>query len=151
MIGDVRVNITDRSVISACNTPGGVVFEWRDDVAEKITRAAIIASPVNDPLNAVHRGGEVGEYQRSWGFDRVGSNQHRVRATIYNGADHADIVEFGRRASFKSQVFSWGEFNPPGDIRRVGFTRSRPGNHILRDATNRVMVTATGGAYSPLG
>lgn len=150
MIGDVRVNIDDRTVISACNTPGGVVYEWRDDVAVKITRAAIISSPVNDPANAYHRGGRVGTFKASWAFDRAGSNQHRVQATIYNGADHAEFVEFGRGASRKSQTFAWTQFPWPAIIRRVGYTGPRAGKHILRDATNRVMVTETGGAYSPL-
>lgn len=137
MASGVEVNISDRAIISALNTPGGAVFKWRDDTAEAITRAAIAASPINNLFNASHRGYRVGEYRRSWAFDRVGSNGHRVQATIFNGSDHADIVEFGRRRTHGFEVFGWTGHKPPGAISlHDEGTRGRPGKHILRDAVN---------------
>lgn len=158
MAEDVDVHIDDRLIISALNTPGGGVFEWRDNTARKIIDVAIAASPINNPLNAVHRGGVVGTFKASWGFDRRGSNGHRVQATIYNGADHAEFVEFGRSPSSEYQRFSWTVWG--GEIRSVGGrgtrgrvgdgTAGRDGKHVLRNATNAVMPGETGGTYTPL-
>ncbi len=148
-MSDVQVDVSDRAVISALNTPGGAVHEWRDDTAEKVTFAAIRRSPVGNPLDALHSGGNVGTYKRSWGFDRVGSNQHRLQFTVFNGAEHADIVEFGRRATSKDQYFAWSMATPPGAARWYTRTGSRQGQHVLRDATNRVMSQAVSG-YVPL-
>jgi len=137
MAADVEVHISDRAIISALNTPGGAVSNWRDDIGDRVTTKAIVTSPVNDPMNAHHRGGEVGQFKRSWGWDRVGSNGHRVRATIYNGAPHAEYVEEGRKPSFKQQRFSWTGWR--GESRTVPSTRGRQGKHILRDALLAVM------------
>lgn len=146
MAAEVEVHITDRAIISALNTPGGDVFKWRDDVAVDTVRIAIGMSPVNDVLDALHRGGVVGTYKASWGFDRVGSNGHRVQATIYNGADHADIVEFGRRRSWRSETFAWTGHRPPGAISTHEHgTAARNGRHILRDATAVAVGAAVGG------
>ena len=137
MAEGVEVDIDDRAIITALNAPGRPVFRWRDEQARAITNRAINTSPVNSPLNAMHRGGAVGTYKASWGFDRVGSNGHVVRATIFNSADHADIVEFGRRGSSGYERFSWTRWG--GEIRGVPHgTSGRPGKHILRNATNSV-------------
>jgi hypothetical protein len=157
MASDVRVEVDDIAIISALNTPGGGVYEWRDGVGHDIAMRAMITSPINNPLNAVHREGVVGTYKKSWAWGRQGSNGHRVRAIVFNSADHAEFVEFGRSASNKYQRFSWSRWN--GDIRSVGGvvegrprlgTRSRDGKHILRNACNSVMPGATGGTYTPL-
>jgi len=137
MASDVEVHIEDRAIISALNTPGGAVSNWRNEIAREVTNVAIGTSPVNDVLNAQHRGGKVGEFKASWGWDSVGSNGHRVRATIYNGARHAEYVEEGRSASFRRQRFSWTGWG--GDIRDVPSTRGRFGKHILRRALIAVM------------
>lgn len=139
MASDVEVDISDVAIISALNTPGGGVFEWRDEVAHDVIGKAIAMSPVNDINNAVHRGGVVGTYKASWGFDRMGSNGHRVRAVIYNGSDHADLVEFGRGVSNSFEVFSWRSAVPPGSkvIREHG-TRGYNGRHVLARAVNAV-------------
>lgn len=152
---DVDVHITDRTVITALNTPGGAVYEWRDRVMNDIEDRAWARSPVNNPLNARHRGGVVGTYKRGWRVSRAGSNGHRVRMTISNVADHAVYVELGRSASGKYQVFAWTrwggrtqwvgantEFNRQraGGLRRGGRrTAARPGKNILRNATNYVL------------
>jgi hypothetical protein len=151
MASDVEVDITDIAIISALNTPGGAIHGWRNETAIAITAQAIATAPVNDPLNATHRGGVVGTYKRSFGWDSVGSNGHRVRATIFNGAGHADIVEFGRRESGGYERFAWRGWVPPGSIdATTRGTSARPGRHILRNAVNGVMPSATGGAYAPL-
>jgi len=137
MAADVEVHVDDRAIITALNTPGGAVYEWRDQAAEGIIGIAIANSPVNDVLNAQHRGGVVGTFKASWAYDRVGSNGHRVRATVFNGADHAEFVEFGRAPSKGVETFSWRSFTPPGDIQtRLHGTIGYRGRHILRDATN---------------
>jgi hypothetical protein len=140
MASDVQVTVTDRTVIQALNTPGGLVFDWRDEVAAETIRIAEAMSPVNNVLNARHRAGWTGEYKQSWGFDRMGSNGHTVRATIYNGANHADIVEYGRSASSRPETFSWTGHSPPGSVsmHRRG-TGSRVGKHILANSVNMAM------------
>lgn len=152
MADGVRVDIKDAYIISALNTPGGAVHNWRNDTEEQLLIRCFETSPVNDVLDAVHRGGIVGEYQRSWVTRRYG-NQHRVGFAIENFADHAIFVEEGRSASTKVQRFSWSEWG--GDIRVVGFpwgtgTKRRDGQHVLRNATNAVLARTTGGSYTPL-
>lgn len=158
MADGVDVDIDDRLIISACNTPGGGVYEWRDDAAVDVGLWATARSPVNDPSNARHRGRVRGSdpanvpglFKKSWGWDRMGSNGHRVRATIYNGAPHAQIVEYGRRDSVKWETFAWTGHRPRGAIRtHVGGTRGRRGTFILHHATNTVMPTKVDG-YTPL-
>jgi hypothetical protein len=150
MAEGVRVNINDATVISALNTPGGAVHEWRNDTEHDLLQWVFLTSPVNDPLNAEHRGGVVGTYKASWVTRRQG-NGHRIGFQIENFADHAIYVEEGRRASWRWERFSWTAHDPPGsiDVHARG-TSGRDGRHILRDGTNHVMAQATGGAYIPL-
>ena len=138
MAVDVDVDVSDIAIISALNTPGGGVFRWRDDTATDIIRIAMMRSPVNDVFDALHRGGIVGTYIRAWGYDRTGSNGHRVRATIYNGAAHADIVEFGRRRSHKEETFAWRYHVPAGaiDVHQHGTSARMLAAHVLRNAVN---------------
>lgn len=143
---DVQVHISDATVISALNTPGGAVYQWRNEIEDSILRRAYATSPVNNVLNAMHRGGVVGVFQASWVSTHVGSNGHRVRVTVENFADHAVYVEEGRSGSNKYQRFSWTKWN--GTIRSVGGrenpagsgTRPRPGRHILKYAVNAALV-----------
>lgn len=121
-MADVTVRITDRLIINACNTPGGPVYEWRDMVTARIREDAIVNSPINDPMNAQHRAEVVGTFQRSWApWDRRGSHGHNNIGRVMNTADHAQIVEYGRSASRKMQIFSWTAWGP--GIYRVGGPR----------------------------
>jgi hypothetical protein len=112
------VQISDRAIITALNTPGGGVYQWRDRVGERTKIAAIDLSPVNNPGNAMHRGGVVGTYRKSWDWNRRGSHGHHVIAVVLNSAPHAQIVEYGRSGSGQQQVFTWTEY--PGIRVRVG-------------------------------
>lgn len=141
MPDNVKVYITDRAIISALNTPGGGVYEWRDRRGSTILDICELSSPVNDPLNCVHRDGIRGTYKFGWRGDRRGSRGHRMIARIYNVAPHAYYVEEGRSASTLTQTFSWTVWG--GRIRTIGGTigggtSARPGRHILRDAVNEV-------------
>jgi hypothetical protein len=130
-----RVNINTATVWQGLHSRRGCVREWVDDLAETTKRNAERAAPVNDPLNAVHRGGVVGTYKRSFGISGAGSNQHSTKRTVYNSAPHARIVEFGRRPTRKWQTFSWTFWK--GDIRTVTFTEGRDGQHILENAARK--------------
>ena len=132
MATDVRVLIRGADVIRALNTPGGPVREYVDNIGKDTRRIATATAPVNDPLDAQHRGGVVGTYKASFRFDRRGSRGHRVIGRVTNSAGHADIVENGRSASHRWQRFSWTVWG--GDIRRVDYTGAREGKHILRNA-----------------
>jgi hypothetical protein len=118
MAGGVKVTINDHAIISALNTPGGAIHEWRDEVGSQIKALAQARSPINNPMNAEHRGGEVGTYKAGWDWDRRGSSGHHVVARVTNSADHAIYVEYGRSGSRKLQIFSWTEWG--GGINRVG-------------------------------
>ena len=136
MARDVEVKITDAKIIAALNTAGGPVYEWRNRVERALYTEARAHSPVNDPLNAVHRGGRVGTYLLSWRSDHRGSSGHHVVARVYNTADHARFVEEGRGPSTGPETFSWVKW--AGDIRTVTRNRGYDGQHVLRDAANRV-------------
>ena len=133
----VKVHVTDRAIITALNTPGGAVHSWRDEVTPRVMAHAIAHAPINDPLNAVHRGMVVGDYAAGFGWDRRGSSGHHVIGRVTNSAEHAIYVELGRRSSSKRQRFSWTEWD--GDIRTVRHTGARDGKHILRDALAAVL------------
>lgn len=147
MASRARSTVTPQSVFRALNTPGGPVYEWRDDTAGQIVLAAEATAPINDVLNALHRGGLVGEFKRSFTWDAVGSNQVYLRATVYNYADHALYAEEGRGPSSKQQTFSWAGWG--GATRTTGSTRGRDGSHTLRNATNAVLAQAPG-VFTPL-
>lgn len=147
----VKVDVSGRAIISALNTPGGAVFRWRDRRGREILNECEAKSPINNVLNAQHRGGVVGTYKFGWRGDRVGSGGHNVQARVYNVAPHAVYVEEGRRASSLIQTFSWTAFD--GRIRTIGGhlgggTSARPGRHILRDTVNEVGTRT--GDWTPL-
>jgi hypothetical protein len=128
-LGKTGVHITTGSVHRAMHTPGGVVHNFDVRLAEAITARAESRSPVNDPLNALHRamwGGGVprgrsslgfktqfavvGTYKKSWDWRMTtGSNRSSSKVLIGNSAPHAEFVEFGRSASYKYQAFSWSK------------------------------------------
>jgi hypothetical protein len=118
MAEGVKVRVSDAAIIDILNTPGGAVFRWRDEIGKDIRNTAIRKSPENDPLNAVHRGEEVGSYKLGWRFNRIGSQGHTVRANVFNIEPHAVYVEYGRSGSTKMQIFSWTEWE--GGIYRIG-------------------------------
>lgn len=136
----VKVLIRSSDIIRALNTPGGAVREFVDEVTNDTFVYAVDSSPVNDPLNAQHRGGVVGTYAASWGTDRRGSRGHRVIGRVFNTADHALFVEEGRGPAFTpivkgvggGQRFSWTVWG--GRIRKVPYTGARGGRHVLRNA-----------------
>ena len=152
----VRVVVLDSSIINALNRPGRPVSNWRDEVGTRIESAARVLSPVNDVLNAQHRGGVVGTYRAAWSWERGhAGNQHLVRAIITNSSNHAQAVEYGNPGSSEFQVFSWTNwggatkwvgpatvrnFRRAGPYPRGGsFQKGYDGRHVLRDATNAVV------------
>jgi hypothetical protein len=144
-MASVKVSIDSRSVFQAVGTPGGPVYEWRDQTAKAITNRATATAPVNNPLNAAHRGGGVGEFKRSFDWDRWG-NQYAIGAIIFNTSSHAVYAEFGRGPSQKVNAFAGDETAGKQIVVRAGAS-GWPGNHTLRDAANAV--GAATGDYSP--
>lgn len=137
MAGDVDVDINDRGIYVALHAPGGIVSELRNDIQRSALGWALDLAPINNPLNARHRGGVVGRYKASFHTDRIGSNQTSSRFTIGNDADHAYQVEFGRPVTFGWERFAWRKHKPPGAIRaHKSGTRGYTGQHVLRDAVN---------------
>jgi hypothetical protein len=145
----VNVKVTPASILRATNTPGGPAFEWRDETAEAVVALAVAKSPINDPLNALHRGGQVGTYAASWHWDRQGSNGFELKARVYNTSDHAVQVEYGRGRSGGYERFTWAAAGGRMQHRFRG-TRGWEGHHVLRDATNEALTLATQGSYIPL-
>jgi hypothetical protein len=106
--------ISDALIIKACNTDtgsGGVSREM-NKMAKKVKLRAIQLSPRNNPLNATHRGGVVGTYQRSFNTRRYG-NGHVIVRVIENTSDHAGVVEDGRRSTQWGNLF-WSGDRWPG-------------------------------------
>lgn len=138
----ISTNINRTTVAFALNNPAnGPVWRYRELSMHAALTACIAGAPVNDPLNAVHRGGVVGTYKASMRSDRIGSNQYQLRFNITNSAGHAGVVENGRAGSSKDQFFSWaGGVNPgkPEWHRRTG---AREGTHHIEETVRRVMRT----------
>jgi hypothetical protein len=153
-MGSVRVNISGVALFKALHTPGGSggVRDYVDNQAVQTVAQAIATAPVNKRSNAMHRGGVVGTYKRSFKWDRRGSGKTNSRATVYNTARHAYFVEFGRNASHGPEVFSWSRHIPMGSISlHEKGTSGRPGKHILERALNWAYVTPGGstGTFIP--
>lgn len=145
-----RVVVRPRDVYHQMNREGGTggAAAYRDALLSDAKLYAVMWSPVNDPLNAKHRGGAVGTYKASWKAQRDRAPMHLSRGRLRNTANHAIFVELGRSASKKPQRFSWTKWK--GQIRWVGIskgayllgtkvsgykgTRSRPGRHIAERA-----------------
>lgn len=137
MAGNVDVDISDRGVYIALHGPTGLVSELRDNIQAATMSWALDLAPINHPLNARHRWGRVGVYKASFRDDRSGSNQHASRFTLFNHADHAYLVEYGRPMTFGYERFAWRKHKPPGATRaHKRGTRGWDGQHVLRDAVN---------------
>ena len=135
MARDVRVHIDKAALVTALTAPGGIVNNWSEVTGRKIVSQATRTSPVNNPLNALHRGGVVGTYKASWGFDMSGTNQYRTRVKVYNTADHAHWVEHGRDRSHGYEVFTWQHAYHLDAIH--GGATSTPGGHRWSRGTAR--------------
>lgn len=134
-----RSTISTARVYSALHTPGGPVREWVKDRAEEIKTVAEMRSPVNHPLNALHRGGKVGIYKASWYTRFSGTNQHGTMFEVGNRANHAIFVEDGRRAAYAWQRFSWRKAQYAGPRKgsnREWYVDPRPGRSKFFVTTN---------------
>jgi hypothetical protein len=153
--------INGMTIWRALHTPGGAVHDWAEDIAKATMEYAIALSPVNNPLNARRPGhAKPGVYKASWKKDRRGSNQSATRRRVYNTADHAMIVEKGRRYTRKRQVFSWSEARGPGTYYpKYGTWKPgppRPGGKVSTPVTHarsgqRVLERATRAAATEYG
>ena len=143
---DARVDYSrlNRFTISAAlNGVGGPVRIWRDTTAAEAFALAIERAPVNNPLNAQHRGGVVGTYKAKMDMTLEGSNQTRLRFTITNFSQHARFVENGRSASFKHQFFSWTQHDPPGSPGWQAFTNRLDGQRVIRGSIEDTLAVRT--------
>jgi len=120
-----KVDVDDLKVWRQCNRPGGTggVGAYRDAWLSQAKTVAVASSPVNDPLNAVHRGGVVGTYKASWRVSHDAAPVWVAAGRLSNTADHAIIVEKGRSESRKPQLFSWTKWG--GKIKWVGIDPSK--------------------------
>ena len=148
--------VSNRTIAKANNTPGGGPYDYMDDFGDDILfrarrytllRVGQDGTPgVNHPMNATHRGAQVGLYMASWDQRRFG-NQSKLQREIINYAGHADVVEFGRKRSTRWQRFGWlfatrpfsengkrVERPSPGRVKTYPRTARRGGRYILRDA-----------------
>lgn len=142
---DVDTRVTTKGITRASvqfglnGAPRGPVWIYREFTMHAALVACVATAPVGNPLNAVHRGGVVGTYKASFHSDRKGSNQSGLRFSISNSADHAAIVEFGRRTVFADQYFSWSRGKHPGKPGWNTRTRGRDGTHHIEKTVRRVM------------
>jgi hypothetical protein len=154
--------VTVSSIAKATNTPGGGPYEYMNDFGDAILgrarrytlqRVGQDGTPgVNHPLNATHRGAQVGMFELAW-YQRRFGNQSELQRQIANWAGHAEYVEFGRSRSNKVQRFGWVHARQrvarvpgkkggyvlakpvPGAVMNYRRTNRRAGKYILRDAT----------------
>lgn len=135
---EVESNITPTTIRFWLNgaSPVGVVTLRMNLMADAALAFAIASAPVNNPLNAVHRGRVVGTYRAGIRMERTG-NQYGRGFKLIGTADHSDIVENGRRASNREQYFSWTRSSPPGSMRWYTHTGFRRGRKTLQNAAER--------------
>ena len=135
-----KVYISDQLIIRACNSdPFGIVARDMNKTMKRIKLRAIRYAPRNEVMDAMHRGGVVGTYQRSFRTNKRPSNQHIVTRTVYNIAPHARFVERGRRSTRfnpgsrgRYEKFTWTATG--GQLIELPGTRGRKGQHVLQRA-----------------
>lgn len=135
-------NINGQTVRLWLNGPGAPVFNWREVAANTALATALAIAPVNNPLNAKHRGGVVGTYKAGIRMYRTG-NQYGLGFNISATARHSRFVELGRRGSSKKQRFSWSKHSPPGAIWTVEQTRGRAGQFVIERAVDAALAATT--------
>lgn len=144
------VTYIDQTLLALSLLKGsGGVGRWRSVTGRALLKECIATAPVNDPLNAAHRGFKVGTYKESFYLDNENDpGGFLFKATVGNTASHAVFVENGRSGSNKRQVFSWARAFyrraprredgwvkiKPGTIMVWSKTGGRPGQHIMEDA-----------------
>jgi hypothetical protein len=143
----ITVRVSDKLIIKACNTPGGSGGVARDmnATAKKVKMRAIQLSPRNNPMNASHRGGVVGVYQRSFKTRRYG-NGHILVREIWNTAKHAGVVEDGRRSTHWGQTF-W-DTQWPGHFRQLHRT---PGERYFDESVRYTYMKVVPGPWETFG
>ena len=116
------------------------VLVWREQALAVARTTALALAPVNNVLNAKHRGGVVGTYKASIRVERTGNQYGRgFRLGAY--APHAAIVENGRSASRKDQYFSWTAAG--GIARWYDSTGARDGDHVIERAADAAVAITT--------
>lgn len=149
MASGVTVRVTDRTVITALNTPGGPLREWREELLRALQHEFDLTAPEGDPRNRTHDRKVGGNYMKSQYFRRSG-NGHSVGVVYGNNAFYAEAVEFGRSPTGGYEKFAWRKHTPPGSIKlhKTG-TGGYAGMHVQRDIANVVMPRFMDG-YAPL-
>lgn len=134
-----RVYISDALIVKACNRdPTGLVAKDLNRTMKAIKLRAIRYAPRNKVMDAMHRGGVVGTYQRSFRTKKRG-NWHTLTRVVSNIAPHARIVERGRRSTrhnpgpnARYERFTWTATG--GTIIELPGTSGRRGQHVLQRA-----------------
>lgn len=135
-------NINGQTVRLWLNGPGAPVWNWRELAANTALTTALALAPVNNPLNATHRGGRVGTYKAGIRMHRTG-NQYGLGFNISATAGHSRYVENGRSASSRPQRFGWTGHRPPGAIWTVGRTRGRAGKKVIERSIAAALAVTT--------
>lgn len=129
------------AIIRSTQSPNGSAgtYQYMDAMAENTKAEAMLLAPVGNPLDRRHDKKPVGEYKRSFKFDRVGSNGSKLRRAVYNTVPYAGNVELGR-SSTKSSRYSYanGErYSTKYRGGRIVFTfgtKGWKGKHVLEHA-----------------
>jgi len=133
MPAGVRVKIDEHAIIQALNTPGGGVVDWLAEQGELVKEEAEAIAPINDEMDAQHRGGVVGLYAAAFDTNLTDYGSRRPKVHIFNDMEYAIYVEEGGPgASGTKQSFSWTGWE--GEIRKTYNQRGYPGRHVLRRA-----------------
>lgn len=149
---EVRGDMDEFAVFQEVYGPTGIASDVVQKLADTCLRHALQHSPIGNPLDYGAKPASPGQYIASWNRDRRGTNVGSYQQRVSNLADHASIVEFGRRHTFGGQRFTWskarkvtyrkrgGRFVPvgstpnPGGLVVTDNTRGREGKHVLANA-----------------
>jgi hypothetical protein len=132
-----KVTTFQALIDASASHPGGTmgVYPYLDRIASAIITNAKRLAPRGNVLDRLHDTGKVGTYKRSFEFNRFG-NQSVKRRRVFNTARHAGVVEKGRVASYKYQVFAWSGRGGRTDEHHP--TSARGGLHVLERAAEKV-------------
>lgn len=132
----VRVQVFEALIIRSAQSPHGSLgtYQYMDALMEATLLNARRLAPIGDPLDRLHDEKYVGFYQASFRADRLGSNGHRVRRTIYNMAPYASVVEKGRHSTRGKTRETFSTRHRPGAIVTTAGTWGWSGQNVLNNA-----------------
>lgn len=141
---EVRGDENEFAVFQEVYSERGIASRTVKDLADTCLLHALQNSPVGNALNygsGVPAPRFPGQYRASWIRDRRGTNIYNYQIRVSNLADHASVVEEGRRYTRGGQLFTWtkarkGTWKQTGNLYQLIDKGPNPGGWVFAKQTS---------------